>query len=82
MISLALALMLMAAGDPPASPPATPPAAAPDDSQKVICKYQEVTGSRFGKQECHTKAEWAEITRNAREFTDKATSNNCGGNRC
>lgn len=36
------------------------PAEKPKE-EKQICRRLAVTGSNFGKRECHTKAEWAQI---------------------
>jgi hypothetical protein len=34
----------------------------PGDPNQVICKRDEVTGSRLeGAKQCHTRAEWAQI---------------------
>lgn len=46
----------------------TPPPPSPDD---VICKRQEVTGSRLGgRKVCHTRLEWEQMSENARENLD------------
>lgn len=34
------------------------PTAKPTVSDKLICRSEETTGSRFSKKVCHTKAEW------------------------
>ena len=48
-----------------AAPGATQAAAdnkGPGNPDQVICKREEVTGSRLaGHRECHTRAEWAQI---------------------
>jgi hypothetical protein len=52
-----------------AADPATQPAA-----EKKICRSVAKTGSIMNKRECHTKAEWAEITARsvaAREKLDR-----------
>jgi invasion protein IalB len=51
----------------PASAPAATPAKAADDDDKVICKSQKVTGSRFSTRICHTKHEWAQIEKDSRD---------------
>ena len=34
----------------------------PGDPNQMICKREEITGSRLeGSKECHTRAEWAEL---------------------
>jgi hypothetical protein len=67
---LAAALTMLAANDasnPAAAPPPKPaasaapsaPAAKPaDDPDKVVCREEPVTGSRFTRRICMTKAEW------------------------
>jgi hypothetical protein len=50
------------------------PAPKPDAGQEVVCKRQEIPGSRLGgTRVCHTRAEWDEISRIAREQTDRTT---------
>jgi|WetSurMetagenome_2_1015567.scaffolds.fasta_scaffold100975_2 hypothetical protein len=39
-----------------------------DDMDKVICHKEEITGSRFEKRICMTKAEWGEQARRTEEF--------------
>ncbi len=54
--------------------PAQPAAAAKKDGQKMICKSQAGTGSRFGTRTCHTKAEWDAIREEAgRSYDDMRT---------
>jgi len=55
-----------ASGQTASSPPATQ--AAADDSQKVVCHYEEVTGSRFKKRVCHTKAQWQQLSEQAEKM--------------
>jgi hypothetical protein len=62
---------------PEAAKPGTVSAAAPDavkgaangaqdNDKQIICKREEVTGSRLpGPKQCHTRAEWAQINANA-----------------
>jgi hypothetical protein len=52
--------------------PATPPAPK-DRSQEVVCRRQEVPGSRLGGASiCHTRAEWAQIDDENRKYSDQA----------
>jgi len=62
-----------AAAEPVADTATTQTSAADlEDSNKVICKRTIVTGSKFKKKICGTKAEWAEMQarniENAREM--------------
>jgi hypothetical protein len=77
MTAAILALALLGAQVPPAAtsaiPPATVPAAAPakvaaDDEDKIVCKKQETTGSRFATRICHTKAQWVQIEKDSRDM--------------
>jgi len=43
--------------------------------EKIICKYQRVTGSRFGKKTCATPREWEQLRRDSRENTEKTQRN-------
>ena len=52
---------------PPSSPAASKPAAA-DDSTKVICRREEVTGSRFERKVCMTRAQWDEQSQAAQRL--------------
>lgn len=62
------------AADPPASPVTpTPPKTKNThiDPDQVICKRQEVLGSRLqGSKVCHTRQEWADVAASARQTTD------------
>jgi hypothetical protein len=57
------------------------PAAAkekkPADPNKKVCRSEQVTGSMFGTNVCHTAAEWQKIDdanrRDVRNFDDKKT---------
>ncbi len=76
----AAALALAAASEGQSTPPAQTIAAAPasttapaDDGDTVVCKSIEVTGTRFSTRECKTKTQWADITRNARDYVDRST---------
>jgi hypothetical protein len=44
---------------------------APDPNQR-ICKSVEVTGSRFAKSTCHTRAEWKAIDEASAGEADQA----------
>ena len=56
MATVSMAWLALAAAQPvPSEPRATPPAA---DSEKMICKHQALTGTRFAKKICYTKADW------------------------
>jgi hypothetical protein len=60
-------------------------AAAPhaNDDDKVICKTEEVTGSRFPKRLCDTKAGWDAKARAARDYLDANTRlSHCSGTAC
>lgn len=65
-MSLLIAAMLAAAQEP--APPPTP-------AERVVCKYEARTGTRFKKHICHTRGEWeamaAAAQRNAHEMADR-----------
>jgi hypothetical protein len=72
----------------PAAAPAA--AAAPEvkknDPDKLICRMEEVTGSRLtARRVCHTAADWAAISRDAQDATletqlrSKQSNPNSGG---
>ena len=65
------------ASTPPSAPPAAAGAKAGDtaDLDKVICKKQEVTGSRFEKRICMTRAEWGEQERRTADFERRLNEN-------
>jgi hypothetical protein len=77
MLSSVIALMAAAAaqiGDPSTAnqPAASPPpsVAAQKDADKVVCRMITPTGQRLGGERvCHTKAEWEDISRRARDDT-------------
>lgn len=58
----------------PATPPPAPakPAAANADNgsdpDKIVCRREPVTGSRFIKRVCMTQAKWDELSRKTQEF--------------
>jgi hypothetical protein len=51
----------------PASAAAPPKAVAAADDDKVICKSEQVTGTRFSTRVCHTKHDWAQIEKDSRD---------------
>ena len=76
-ITAALGLLALdsAPATTPTAPPPGPAAAASHakpseiaDLDKVICKSQPITGSRFVKRVCMTRAEWNEQQRHTEEF--------------
>ena len=75
MIVLAMAAA-MAAGSDESPAPAPAPAAAPTkaadkpapDLDKIICRQEEVTGSKFTRRVCMTKADWDAQSRDAERF--------------
>jgi hypothetical protein len=87
---IALLAAGVAASDvpPPSSAPPPKPATLAskgsdqDKQNQIICKTEIPTGSRLGGvRECHTKAQWDEQTRQAREATEnqQAQGINNGG---
>ena len=62
----------LAAGDASASTtaPSPPPKASNNalDPDKVICRQEADTGSRFEKRICHTRAQWDEMSAHAQEM--------------
>jgi hypothetical protein len=74
-VGAALALLALDAAPATSPPTATTPAAADkagadpaNDPDKVICKKEAITGSRFEKRICMTRAEWGEQERRTQEF--------------
>ena len=50
----------------------TPPA---HDENEVVCKREDVTGSRLGgRKVCHTRLEWEQMTEDARRALDNRQS--------
>ena len=49
-----------------------------NDPNEVICKMTRVTGSKFKKRACQTRAEWEQLARQGREFTDNLDRKNRG----
>ena len=85
-VVLAAALSLIAAADASqvsasapagtASTSAAQPAGnndARNDPQKIVCRSEAVTGSRFTKRVCQTRAAWEEETRQAEVFQRRST---------
>ncbi|HEY9234723.1 MULTISPECIES: hypothetical protein [Phenylobacterium] len=75
-ISLLASVALFAAGEPiaqaaPQSTPAAAPAAAKPQKEKMVCKEEPVTGSRFGKRVCHTESEWRQLRQDAQNDTSR-----------
>ena len=77
--ALGLALAIMAAPAIAAFDTAPAPGTPADptaDGNKVICKEQKDTGTRFPKKKCMTKAQWEAMAehhkRDAKEMIDKA----------
>jgi hypothetical protein len=88
MLATALAAGLLlsgqaaAAGDTTAATPAAPPPSATPahtsrlDPNEVICKREDVSGSRLGGARiCHTRQQWADIAAQYREATDRLQQN-------
>ena len=65
---------------PAVSTPAPRPA---DDPDKVVCRSEEVTGSRFKRRVCHTRSEWDQMTAKAddamRQINERAFGGPTGG---
>jgi len=48
----------------------TPKSASTDNGDKIVCKSEEVTGSRIpGRKICHTQRDWDDMTAAARRNT-------------
>ncbi len=48
----------------------------------MICRKEEITGSRFAKRVCMTKSQWDEQTRKTEEFErrlNETTQSHAGG---
>jgi hypothetical protein len=61
------AAAVVAPSSTPASATAPPKAAEAADDDKVVCKSQQVTGTRFSTRICHTKHDWAQIEKDSRD---------------
>ncbi len=73
MIVLAMAAAMAGAPDgsqAPAPAPGPAPAAArpADDRDRIVCRQEEVTGSKFTRRVCMTKGQWDEQSRDAERF--------------
>ncbi|MEL7016971.1 MAG: hypothetical protein AAGK60_13030 [Pseudomonadota bacterium] len=44
-----------------------------EDENRIICKRQRVTGSRFTKKICRTWAEWKQSAESGREFAEQSS---------
>ena len=89
MLALVLAAAVAISSAPPPSPvagatndtaPVTSPApGSKDDPNKVICRNEEVTGSRFLRRVCLTRAAWdkqsADAQRMERQLNEQAATN-------
>ena len=65
MSALAMSVPAQAAGapDPAATAPAANSPLASKDPDRIICKREETVGTRLGgKKECHTAAQWDDIS--------------------
>jgi hypothetical protein len=51
-----------------AAAPSPPPKG---DADKVTCRKEAETGSRFARKRCHTGAQWAEMRRRSRELVEQ-----------
>lgn len=72
---LLMAAAVAGADAPPQAPPAgqAPPAATPGkpapDPDKMVCRNEPVTGSRFDKRVCMTQAQWDQKAAEAQTFS-------------
>ena len=55
-------------------------------NNKVVCRYEQDTGSRFQKRTCHTNKEWDDIReaqlRVAKEMFNQPEIETCGDSPC
>jgi hypothetical protein len=52
------------------------------DPDKMVCRKEEITGSRFAKRVCMTRSQWDEQARRTEEFErrlNETTTNHSGG---
>lgn len=77
LISILAAAALFAASEPAAqaeptanAAPASAPAAKPA-KDKMVCKSEPVTGTRFGKKVCRTESEWRQMRQDAQNDTSR-----------
>ena len=90
MFNLTAAILAVAAATAPgAAPPqpavapvSAPPAAAAqaaatvDPLDQTVCRHMEETGTRLGGAKvCHTRREWAQMTRDSRRMTEQIQEN-------
>lgn len=81
LVSTAAGSALAATDTPAATPPAAQPAALHSaqnghDPNQLICKREEVIGTRLGGHKtCHTRADWENIARDASQTTSAAQLN-------
>lgn len=77
-LATALSVLVLDAA-PATAPPAPAPAAAvgsrkpadaPEPGKKVVCRAQVVTGSRFMRRICMTRAEWVDYDRLQQQEAD------------
>jgi uncharacterized protein involved in copper resistance len=77
--SLALAACMLAlagsaaAADPPSAQgaPAATKTATSDNLDKIVCKSEQVVGSRIpGRKVCHTQRDWNQMQEDSRRNTD------------
>lgn len=78
MISLAFAILVLAAADP--APAAAAPAATAKTSEKpkgdeLVCKREAVLGSRMKQRTCMTQADWDARKADARDEIEKTQTN-------
>lgn len=76
MISLAFAILVLAAADP--APAAAAPAAKTSEKPKgneLVCKREAVLGSRMKQRTCMTQADWDARKADARDEIEKTQTN-------
>jgi hypothetical protein len=49
----------------------SPPPPSKSKSDKVTCRKEAETGSRFAKKRCHSAEQWAEMRRRSRELVEQ-----------
>lgn len=78
------AVVALALGLPPL--PGDAVSANSEDGEKMVCKYQLQTGTRFKKKVCMTAAQWEEMAEQhrsgAKELVDRPQILVCGPNGC
>jgi hypothetical protein len=86
-LTMAAAVAGAAAPSPGNSPPSAPAPAShsakpADDPDKMICRDEPITGSRFTRRVCMTKSQWDQLTAEAarmRRQTEETTGLGGGG---